>query len=48
MESQGMTADHHEVRAGIVQLDQEVAEVLGELDHRARNGTNRQGISRRP
>ena len=39
----GVSAENHELGAGVVQLDEEVAEIVGELYHRGR-GMNRQGI----
>jgi hypothetical protein len=40
-----VAAQDHECRAGVVQLDQQVAKVLRKLDHVRRPGTQRQGIS---
>jgi hypothetical protein len=38
-----VAAENHELSAGVVQLHQQVAEIVRELDHRRRRGTNRQG-----
>jgi hypothetical protein len=43
----GMAADHHELGPGVVKLHEKVAEVLGQLDHAGRRGTNRQGMRSR-
>jgi len=36
--------ENHELGAGGVKLDQQIAEVLGQVDHAGRRGTNRQGM----
>jgi hypothetical protein len=40
-------AEHHELGAGVMKLDEEIAEVLGQVDHAGRPGTNRQGMRSR-
>lgn len=47
MERDGVAADHRERRACVVELDQHIAEVFGELDHDPRRGAKRTGISER-
>jgi hypothetical protein len=36
-----MTTQNHEARAGLVQLDEEIAEVVEQLNHARVRGTNR-------
>lgn len=40
-------AEHHELGAGVVKLDEEIAKVLGQVDQAGRQGTNRQGMRSR-
>lgn len=42
-----VTAEHHELRAGVVKLDEQIAEVLGEVDQSDHPGTNRHGMRSR-
>jgi hypothetical protein len=39
-----MPAQHHELRARVVKLNEQIAEVVGQVDHTERPGTNRQGM----
>jgi hypothetical protein len=47
VEGDGVATDDDELGAGVGQRQQEVAEVVGELDHVGGRGTKRQGVSRR-
>jgi hypothetical protein len=47
VERDGVPAEHHEVHRGVRELDQQIAKVVGELDHASRRGTKRTGISAR-
>ena len=47
MKSHGMSTQHNELRPGVVQDDEQVAEIVGQLDHVRRDGTNRYGVSAR-
>jgi hypothetical protein len=43
----GVTTQNDERRSRVVELDEDVAKVLGKLDHVRRPDTARHGISRR-
>ena len=40
-------AEHHELGISVVKLDEQIAEMLGQVDHAERPGTNRQGMRSR-
>ena len=40
MEGDGVSAEHHERRAGVVQREQQIAKIFRKLDQVARLGTN--------
>ena len=45
VKSHRVAAENHEVGAGIRQGEEQIAKVVGKLDHGERRGTNLQGIS---
>ena len=47
VEGDGVAAEHDELCTRIAELDEEVPEIVGELNHRSGRGTNRHGVSRR-
>jgi hypothetical protein len=42
-----VATEHHELGAGVVKLDEEIAKILGQADHAERPGTNRKGMRSR-